>query len=386
MSITPRHVPYHRALITEAEIEEVVATLRSGWLTTGPRVRRFEERFSAIKGGAPAVAVHSCTAGLFLAVHALDLQPGDEVITTPMSFVATANVVLQHGAKVVFADIDPQTMNIDPERVAEKIGPRTRAILPVHVGGNPCDMDRIMELANAHGLAVIEDCAHSIEGEFMGKPLGTFGDMSSFSFYPTKNITTGEGGMVICRDAELAGRIRLLSNHGLTKSTWQRMEVEHTPLYDVVVPGFKYNMSDLQAALGLPQLDKLDAMYARRLEIRARYDAAFLGHPRLRVIVPNARGKSSHHLYMMLLDPEEQGIDRGRFMAAAREKGVELSVNYSPIHLFTYYREAFGYKVGDFPVAELCGARVVSLPFYPAMSDEDVEFVIEVVMELTINN
>lgn len=359
-----------------------MATLRSGWLTTGPRTQLFERRFSELKSGKPTVAVQSCTAGLFLAVHSLDLQPGDEVITTPMSFVATANVILQNGGKVVFADIDRASMNIDPERIAEKITPRTRAILPVHVGGNPCEMDRIMALADQHGLEVIEDCAHSIESEFQGQPLGTFGYAASFSFYPTKNITTGEGGMLVCRDESVARKLRLLSSHGIAKSTWQRMELEHNPLYDVLLPGFKYNMSDLQAALGLPQLDKLEVMYRRRCEIRKAFDQAFAGLEGVQVVSLNPRGKAALHLYLILLDQNKPHLQRQTFIATARQLGVELSVNYTPIHLFTYYRETFGYAEGDFPVAEECGASVVSLPFYPAMTDADVEHVISVLTSL----
>lgn len=377
--IATHHVPYHRAWITEAEIEEVVDTLRSGWLTTGPRVQRFEQRFSALKNGLPTVAVQSCTAGLFLAVHSLDLQPGDEVITTPMTFVATANVILQNGGRVVFADIDPVTMNIDPRCIADKITARTRALLPVHVGGNPCEMDAILQLAHHHGLEVIEDCAHSIEATFAGQPLGTFGYASAFSFYPTKNITTGEGGMVVCRDAEVARKIRLLSGHGIGKSTWQRMEVEHNPLYDVFLPGFKCNMSDLQAALGLPQLDKLETMYARRQALRAEYDANFGNLPGLQVVQLNPRGRAALHLYLVLLDPSH---DRAAFIAEARRRGVELSVNYSPVHLFTWYRQHLGHREGDFPHAEACGATVVSLPFYPTLTEEDVAHVVTVVRSL----
>ncbi len=382
----PRHVPYHRAIISDAEIEEVVATLRSGWLTTGPRTRLFEQRFSALKQGSPAVAVSSCTAGLFLAMRSLDLQPGDEVITTPMSFVATSNVILQNGGKVVFADIDPRTMNVDPAEVARKITPRTRAILPVHVGGNPCEMDALVDLAKAHRLPLVEDCAHAVESEFQGKALGTFGYAAAFSFYPTKNITTGEGGIVLCADDEIAQRIRLLSNHGIAKSTWQRMEVDHNPLYDVLLPGFKYNMSDLQAALGLPQLDRLDAMYVRRQALRAMYDLAFEGNEGIEVVQLNPRGKSALHLYLMILDPLRLKISRAAFIQEARKLGIELSVNYTPIHLFTWYQQNMGYRRGDFPHAEHCGDNVVSLPFYPGMSDEDAMWVCEAIVTLIRQN
>ncbi len=364
-------------MISEAEIEEVVATLRSGWLTTGPRTRLFEQRFSALKGDCPTVAVSSCTAGLFLAMRSLDLAPGDEVITTPMSFVATSHVIVQNGGKVVFADIDRKTMNIDAASIASKITSKTKAILPVHVGGTPCQMDQIVALAKEHGLKIIEDCAHAVEAEFQGKPLGTFGHAASFSFYPTKNITTGEGGMVTCADEDVARQIRLLSSHGIAKSTWQRMEVEHNPLYDVLLPGFKYNMSDLQAALGLPQLDKLEAMYARRQALRSRYDAAFGPQQGIDIVELNPAGKSALHLYMLLLDPAMLKISRAQFIVEARALGIELSVNYTPIHLFTWYQQYLGHRLGDFPEAEYCGANVISLPFYPLLSDEDADWVCE---------
>jgi dTDP-4-amino-4,6-dideoxygalactose transaminase len=377
-----RHVPYHRSIISDPEIEEVVDTLKSGWLTTGPKTKRFEERFSALKSGKPAVGLSSCTAGLFLSVASLGLEEGDEVITTPMTFVATANVILQNRGKVVFADIERGSMNISAAEIERKITKRTKAIIPVHVGGNPCEMDKIMDLANAHGLEVIEDCAHAIEGEFQGKPLGTFGYSGSFSFYPTKNITTGEGGMAICRDEDLARKIRLMATHGVSKGTWQRMELEHDPLYDVVLPGYKFNMTDIQAALGLPQLDRLETMYARRKSIRSTYDEAFGKQAGFEVIGLNPRGKSAMHLYLMLLHPEVLDVDRATFIREARSLGVELSVNYTPIHLFSYYRSQYCTVPGAFPEAEHCGANVISLPFYPALDDEDIAHVVSVLCGL----
>lgn len=364
----------------------MVATLRSGWLTTGPRVKRFEQQFSALKGGHHSIAVNSCTAGLFISLRSLDLQPGDEVITTPMTFVSTANSIVHAGGQVVFADILTESMNIDPAAIERKIGPNTKALLPVHVGGNPCEMDAIMALAEAHGLKVIEDCAHAIESEFGGQPLGTFGYSSAFSFYPTKNITTGEGGMMVCREEATARLLRLLSLHGLDKGTYERMEVEGTPLYDVVLPGFKYNMSDLQAALGIHQLDKLESMYARRETIAARYHATFSQTDAVQLIVQNPKGKSALHLYMLLLNPEVLSISRDSFVRAARAAGVELSVNYTPIHLFSWYRSQFCTVPGAYPHAEYCGANTISLPIYPLMSDGDVDYVCEVLMGILDGN
>lgn len=360
----------------------MIATLKSGWLTAGPRVAAFEERFSRYKGGVPSIAVNSCTSGIFLALKCLNLQPGDEVITTPMTFVATSNSIVHAGGKVVFADIDPDTMNLDPAAVERAITPRTRAILPVHIGGTPCQMDSIMELAVRHQLKVVEDCAHAIEGEFGGKPLGTIGDFGAFSFYPTKNITAGEGGMVTCRSTEDARMVRLLGRHGLDKGTFQRMEQEGEPLYDVLLPGFKTNMTDLQAAIGIHQMDKLESMYQQRVTLRKQYDEVFAAQDTVQIIGQFPPGKSALHLYLLVLQPEKLTISRGRFIQLAREQGVELSVNYTPIHLFSWYRSTFCTVPGAFPKAEFAGANVISLPFYPALTALDTAHIFEVLTGL----
>lgn len=381
-AIAVHHVPYHRASITDAEIAEVIATLRSGWLTAGPRVTELEQRLGQLRGGHHAVAVSSCTAALFLSLKSLDLQPGDEVITTPMTFVATANCILHAGGTPVLADLGHRTMNLSPEAVADKIGPRTKAILPVHVGGNPCDMAALVAMAEAHGLRIIEDCAHALEAEFDGRPVGTFGHAGAFSFYPTKNMTTVEGGMVLTRDADVARRVRILSRHGLDKGTYQRMEQESTPLYDVLEPGFKCNLTDLQAAIGLRQLDRLEEMYQRRVAIKAVYDQAFAGMQTVDQVATHPLGKSAMHLYQLILRPAALKVSRAEFLQAARTAGLELSVNYTPLHLFTWYRKHLGTKEGDFPEAEHCGAHNISLPFYPAMTDEDVAYVAETIQGL----
>ena len=328
------------------------------------------------------MAVSSCTAGIHLALQSLDLKPGDEVITTPMTFVATTNCILHAGGKPVLADIAPRTMNISPKAIAGRITPRTRAILPVHVGGNPCDMAAIMDLARQHNLTVIEDCAHALEADFAGKPLGTFGHSGAFSFYPTKNITTAEGGMVFAQDEAIARRIRILSRHGLDKGTWQRMEVEETPLYDVLEPGFKANMSDLQAAIGLRQLDRIEEMYTRRVAIKKAYDSAFSHLDTVDTIHIHPQGKSALHLYQLILRPETLTISRDTLIREARDLGLELSVNYTPLHLFTWYRKNLGTAKGDFPEAEHAGANVLSLPFYPLLTDRDIAYVCEVITTL----
>jgi dTDP-4-amino-4,6-dideoxygalactose transaminase len=381
-AIASHQVPYHRASITDAEIAEVISTLRSGWLTAGPRATELEQRLGQLKGGMHAIAVNSCTAALFLSLKTLDLQPGDEVITTPMTFVATANSILHAGGVPVLADLGHRTMNLSPEAVAQKIGPRTKAILPVHVGGNPCDMAALMAMATDHGLKVIEDCAHALEGTFNGQPLGTFGHAGAFSFYPTKNMTTVEGGMILTQDAAVAHRCRILSRHGLDKSTYQRMEQEATPFYDVLEPGYKCTLSDLQAAIGLRQLDRLDEMYQRRIAIKAVYDAAFEGLDMVDLIATHPKGRSALHLYQLILKPTLLKVSRTEFLEMAREAGLELSVNYTPLHLFTWYRQQLGTKRGDFPEAEYCGEQNVSLPFYPAMSDQDVSYVAETITDL----
>lgn len=319
---------------------------------------------------------------MFLALKSLALQPGDEVITTPMTFVATANCIVHAGGKVVFADIEPDTLNICPLEIEKRITPKTKAILPVHIGGNACRMDAIMDLAYQHSLEVIEDCAHALEGEFAGKPLGTFGMAGAYSFYATKNITTGEGGMISCRDEELEKLMRRLSRHGLDKGAWQRMEVEGQPLYDVAVPGFKCNMSDISAAIGLAQMDKLDSMYARRQEIYAEYEAAFSKLETIDRVKITENSKPALHLYQLVLNPDKMSISRDALIQKARERGVELSVNYTPIHLFSWYRQAFCSVPGAFPNVEYVGMNNISLPFYPALSDEDVAYVIEVLSDL----
>ncbi|MEM6270054.1 MAG: DegT/DnrJ/EryC1/StrS family aminotransferase [Bacteroidota bacterium] len=377
-----RHVPYHRSLITEAEITAVTEALRSGWLTAGPRTKRFEERVSAMKWGRPCVATNSCTSAMLLALRSLNLKSDEEVITTPLTFVSTANCIVHAGGRVVFADVEPDTFNLDPQRVEQRITPKTRAILPVHLGGNPCRMDALTEIAERHGLELIEDCAHALEGEFQGQPLGTFGLAGAFSFYATKNITTAEGGMLSCRDETTAALLRKMSRHGVDKGTYQRMEVEGEPLYDVVMPGYKANMSDVEAALGLAQMDKLEEMYARRQAIKLQYDAAFGPQNAVNLVKLTPGGKSALHLYQVVLRSEELKMSRGEIIQRARTRGVELSVNYTPIHLFSWYRQTYCSVPGAFPHAEYIGMNNLSLPFYPAMEDADVAHVVAVLSEI----
>ena len=323
----------------------------------------------------PAVAVNACTNALFLALQSLDLKMGDEVITTPNTFVATANVILHAGATPVFADVDPVSMNIDPQEIEKRIGSRTRAILVVHVGGIPCDMDPIMELAQTHELAVIEDCAHAIETQYKGQYVGTFGYAAAYSFYATKNFTTGEGGMLLTQSEEVAERFRALRHHGIDKGAWERDSQHRLPLYDVKIPGYKCNMTDLQAALGLHQLPRLKEMHDRRKQIDTAYFHTFGGLDTVELAERNPAHHRALHLFRLRLRPETLRIHRDEFVLKARQVGIQLSVNFLPIHLFHYYRNEFGYREGDYPHAEAIGSDVVSLPIYPAMTDAQVEYV-----------
>lgn len=365
--------------IEEAEIEEVVASLRSGWLGTGPKVARFEEAFRAYAGAEHAVAVNSCTAALHLAMVAAGVGPGDEVITTAMTFVATANAILHTGATPVLVDCDRETGLVDPERVAEAVTSRTRAVVPVHLYGRPCDMDRLGRIAAEHDLLVVEDAAHAIEASWHGQKVGTIGDLTCFSFYVTKNVTTGEGGMVTTQSAELAERIKVYALHGLTKDAWRRYSDRGYQHYRAVVAGYKYNMMDLQAAIGLHQLPRADAWLERREEIWARYDEAFAELPLGTPPPPAPDTVHARHLYTLLVDRERCGVDRDTFMERLHRMKIGCGVHYLGVHLHPVYRELFGYEPEDFPEATWISERTVSIPLSPKLDDEDVEDVIRAV-------
>ncbi len=372
--------------LEQAEIDEVVACLKSRWIGTGPRTARFERDFAAYKGVPAAVALYSCTAALHLALVALRLQPGDEVITTPLTFCATVNAILHAGAVPVLADVDPATMNIDPAKVREKITPRTRAILPVHFAGRPCDMDALMAIAEEHGLAVIEDCAHAIETKYKGRHMGTFGDFGCFSFYVTKNIITGEGGMVVARDPEQLARIKRLGLHGMSADAWNRFGDEGYKHYMVVEAGFKYNMMDIQASLGLHQLPRVDAYHARREQVWAAYDAAFGALPQgKRIGLPSPPPADepdtlhARHLYTVLVDEEESGISRDSFLMAMTRQGIGVGVHYLSLPEHPYYQERLGWRPEDYPHAARIGRATVSLPISARLEDADVADVITAV-------
>lgn len=365
--------------LEEDEIQEVVATLRSGWIGTGPKVKQFEEKFQAYKGTKHAVAVSSCTAALHLSLAALDLKPGDEVITTPMTFCATLNAILHAGAKPVLVDCERGTQNIDPKQIERKITKKTRAILPVHFAGRPCDMDALTSIAREHKLAMVEDCAHAIETEYHGKKAGTFGDFGAFSFYVTKNITTAEGGMVITDNTALADRIKILALHGMSKDAWKRFSDEGYKHYEVVYAGFKYNMTDIQASLGLHQLPRVDAYWRRREDIWKRYTEAFADLPCFIPAEPEKRTRHGYHLYTPLIDVDRLGKSRDQVLNELNKRNIGTGVHYLALHLQPYYKKLLGHKAGDFPNAEFIGERTLSLPLSAKLTDQDVEDVIDAV-------
>lgn len=359
--------------IEEEEISEVVACLRRRWIGTGPKVQEFERAFAAYKGSPHAVALHSCTAALHLSLLASGFGPGDEVITTPMTFCATVNAIIHAGARPVLADCDRTTMNIRAEEIARHITPRTRAILVVHFAGLCCDMEPILELARSRNLLVIEDCAHAIESEYRGRKAGTIGDAGCFSFYVTKNVVTGEGGMVITRKEQLAAAVRILGLHGMSKDAWSRFSDDGYRHYEVTAAGFKYNMMDLQAVIGIAQLKRVEANWRRRREIWQVYQRDMSDLPcQLPPSDGGAEGRHAHHLYTPLVDIERLGKSRDWVLAALTAENIGVGVHYLPVHRHTYYQQRFGWRWGDYPNAEWIGERTVSLPLSPALSDQDV--------------
>ncbi len=381
-------------LIGEEEIAEVVDTLRSDWITTGPKVKRFEGEFASAVGASGALALSSCTAAMHVALLTLGIGPGDAVITTPMTFCSTVHVIEQVGARPILGDIEPDTLNIDPAKVRETVrklnrgaeGP-VKAIIPVHLHGHPCDLDSLLEVAEEHKLAVIEDAAHALPAKYKGRSIGSCATASAvplltcFSFYATKNLTTGEGGMLTGRP-EIIEEARIWSLHGMSRDAWKRYSSEGSWYYGVVRPGFKYNMTDIQAAIGLPQLRKLPRFHARRVEIVRRYNVAFSQLEQFQLPAERSEVEHAWHLYVLRLKPERLKISRNLFIEELRMRNIASSVHFIPIHLHAYYRDKYGYRPEDFPLAYREYKRIVSLPLSPRMSDRDVEDVIEAVTDI----
>jgi dTDP-4-amino-4,6-dideoxygalactose transaminase len=379
-------LPFHIPDIGDEEIQSVVETLRSGWLTTGQKTKRFEVDFAQYIGCQHAIAVNSGTAALHLALDAIGIEQGDEVIVPTMTFTATAEVVLYFKARPVLVDCEADTFNIDPQDIERKITARTKAIIPVHMAGQSCNMTAIMEIARRHNLKVIEDAAHALPTRYNGKMIGTIGDITCFSFYVTKPIATGEGGMAVTDNPEWAERMRIMSLHGISKDAWKRYTNEGSWFYEVHYPGFKYNLTDIAAALGIEQLKKCDRFWTARKQIAAAYDNGFAAVPEIRrpVCMPNSQ--HAWHLYIIRLETERLRIDRGEFITALKDQGIGTSVHFIPLHLHPYYRETFGYKPEDFPSASRVYERIISLPIYPAMSEQSVQRVIGAVTDVVEKN
>ncbi|MEZ7198262.1 DegT/DnrJ/EryC1/StrS family aminotransferase [Pseudodesulfovibrio karagichevae] len=366
-------------LIGQEEIDEVVASMKSGWLGTGPKVARFEKDFSAYVGASHAAACNSCTAALHLSLVALGLEPGDEVITTPLTFCASVNAIIHAGGTPVLADVDPVSQNIDPEAVREKITSRTKAILPVHFAGRSCDMDPIMAIANEHGLKVVEDCAHAIETTYKGQHAGTFGDFGCFSFYVTKNVCTGEGGMVVARAEADIQDIKVLGLHGMSADAWKRFSDEGYKHYQVVHAGFKYNMMDLQAAIGIHQLKRVEENFKRRCEIWDMYQEAFRALPVGTPAPEEPDTRHARHLYTLMIDPVACGLDRDQFLVRLTKENIGAGVHYLAVPEHPYYRDRYGWKLEDTPHAVALGRETLSLPLSAKLTDDDVADVIEAV-------
>jgi len=374
-------VPFHVPSIGEEEIAEVVDTLRSGWLTTGPKVGRFERDFAAAVGARHALALNSGTAALHLALEAVGVRSGDEVVIPTYTFAATGEVVTYLGARPVLADCRSHTFNIDAGTIEPCLTNRTKAIIPVHIAGQPCDMDPILELAHRRNLHVIEDAAHALPTTYKGRPVGSLGDLTAFSFYATKTITTGEGGMVTTKRDDYVARMRRMSLHGLSKDAWNRYTDKGRWSYEIEDFGFKYNLTDLAAALGLQQLRRMHDFHLRRQRIATAYAEAFAGLDTGITPTEVPYGTHAWHLYILELNLPALRIDRNEVVEELRSRGVGTSVHFKPLHLHPLYRETYGYQPGQFPVAEGAFARAVSLPLYPLMTDADVGYVIEAVQD-----
>jgi len=383
-------LPFSLPTIGEEEIAEVTDSLRSGWVTTGPKTKRFEEQFREYIGARHAIAVNSCTAGLHIALTALGIGAGDEVIVPTLTFCSTANVVVHLGARPVLVDVG-EDFNVTPEAIEQAITPRTKAIMPVHYGGQPCDLKAIYALATRYHLPVVEDAAHAVGAAYKGRRIGSPAPLlpcssapllTAFSFYPTKNMTTGEGGMITTADDELAERMRLLSLHGMSRDAWKRYTSAGSWYYEVVLPGYKDNMTDIQAALGIHQLRKLDGFIGTRQRYARLYDQAFADLPEIETPITHPDRSHIYHIYVIRLNLERLTIDRAQFIEELKALNIGSSVHFIPVHLHPFYRETFGYRLGDCPVAERLYAQIISLPLFPGMTNHDVQDVIDAVRKV----
>lgn len=378
-------IPFFAPALGDEEIDSVVETLRSGWLTTGPKVRRFEEAFATAVSARHAIAVSSCTAALHLALEAVGIGPGDEVLIPSLTFASTGEVVMHLGATPVLVDCGDQFL-IDVQELERKITSRTKAVIPVHYGGHPCEMDQILEIATKHDLRVIEDAAHALPAKYRDRAVGSIGDLTCFSFYANKTITTGEGGMVTTDDDELAERVRLMSLHGISKDAWKRFSAEGSWYYEITAPGYKSNMTDIAAAIGIHQLNRSDGFWERRNEIAGEYNRGFAQTPEIITPKSEAHVQNAWHLYVIRLDTERLSISRNDFISALNEAGIGTSVHYLPLHMHPLYRERLGYQPHDLPRAARLFEQIISLPIHPKLSEQDVARVIETAVRLVEEN
>ncbi len=373
-------LPFARPDLDDTELEEIREALANGWVTTGPKTKQFEREFAEVVGAKHAIAVNSCTAALHLALEAVNVKQGDEVITTPYTFAASAEVIRYFGATPVLVDVDPLTLNIRADLVKEKITDRTRAIIPVHIAGLSCDLDALNAVARERGIPVIEDAAHSFPARYKGKMIGAISAFTCFSFYATKTITTGEGGMICTDNDDWADRCRIMSLHGISRDAWKRYTAEGSWYYEIIAPGYKYNLTDVASAMGIAQLRKVERMWKRRVEIARRYTDAFAGHAALATPADPPEMQHAWHLYMLRLNLDALNIDRGAFIDQLRAMNIGTSVHFIPLHVHPYYRDTYGYRPEDFPVAYREFMREISLPIYSTMTDHDVEYVIDSVL------
>lgn len=375
-------LPFHQPLIDAADERAVLDTLRSGWLTTGPRTKSFESELAAHAVAAHCVALNSCTAALHLALEAVGVRSGDEVVTSPITFASTANVIVHQGARPVFVDVERDTLNIDAGALDDAVTPRTKAVIPVDFAGQPCDLDAVMAVGTRHGLPVIEDAAHAIGAAYKERPIGGIADMTCFSFYATKNITSGEGGALTTNRADWAERIAVMALHGISRDAWKRYGTDGYRHWDIVAPGYKYNMFDLQAALVGSQLAKLEVFQKRRVALKAMLDAGLRDIPELEFPVERPWATSAHHLYPIIVRTEMLSADRDTIMNAIQAENVGIGIHFRAVHLHPYYAETFGFRRGMFPNAEYYSDRTISLPLYPRMTDVDAGDVLTAVRKI----
>ncbi len=380
--VIEQFIPFHHADIGEREAQAAADVIRSGWVTMGPKTIEFEEQFASYVSAKYAIAVSSCTAALHLALDAIGLKQGDEVLLPTTTFTATAEVVSYFKAKPVLVDVDAVSLCIDPGDARRRITAKTRAIIPVHFAGQPCDMEEIQDMAHRHQLRVIEDAAHSLPSSYRGVPVGAISELTAFSFYATKTLTTGEGGMITTNNADLAARMRMMRLHGIARDAWKRYSAEGSWYYEVTESGFKYNLTDIQSAIGIVQLARCDSMTAARSHIAARYSAEFAKEPALEIPTVTDDRTSAWHLYVLRLNLNRLSITRSDVIEKLKERGIGASVHFIPLHMHPYYRRAFGYRTEDFPVASAQYERYLSLPIFPTMTSSQIDFVIESVLAI----